>query len=134
MKVEKSFGILLMRVALRTFRVKRAHRTRKDDLRCSVAAIANIPTHSIIGSRDFKSETMVSLEPVADRVGGWCARRVITGPALDQIGLLGVTEEDEGGTIVGGLAVTGNLPSFLQHGADRRCVFSRGRDVNRQCK
>src|SRR5262249_37172392 len=44
---------------------------------------------------------------------------------------LGVAEEDEGGTIVEGLGVTGNLPSVLQHGADRRRVFGRGRGVNR---
>src|SRR5262249_23588050 len=81
-----------------------------------------------------RSETTDSLEPVADRVGGWRARRVVAGPALNQIGLVGVAEEDEGGTIVGGLAVTGNLPSFLQHSADRRRVFGRGRGVNRQCE
>src|SRR5262249_62392327 len=81
-----------------------------------------------------RSEATDSLEPVADRVGGWPARRVVAGPALNQIGLVGVAEEDEGRTIVGGLAVTGNLPSFLQHSADRRRVFGRGRGVNRQCE
>src|SRR5215813_5856770 len=77
-------------------------------------------------------KTTVSLEPIADRVDGWCACRVVTGPALNQIGLVRVAEEDEGGTIVRGLAVTGNLPSLLQHGADRGRVFGRGRGVNRQ--
>jgi|SRR5262249_43600370 len=81
-----------------------------------------------------RSETADSLEPVAERVGGWPARRVVAGAALNQIGLIGVAEEDEGGTIVGGLAVTGDLPSFLQHGADRRRVLGRGRGVNRQCE
>src|SRR5262245_30235430 len=80
------------------------------------------------------TETTDSLEPVADRVGGWPARHVVADPALNQIGVVGVAEEDEGGTIVEGLAVTGNLPSFLQHGADRRRVFGRGRGVNRQCE
>jgi hypothetical protein len=87
------------------------------------------------GSQEFDGlKPTDSLEPVADRVGGWRARRVVASPALNQIGLVGVAEEDEGGTIVGGLAVTGNLPSFLQHGADRRRVFGRGRGVNRQCE
>ena len=62
------------------------------------------------------------LEPIAERVGAWRARRVVAGPALNKIGLVGMAEEDEGGTIVEGLAETGNLPSFLQQGADRRCV------------
>jgi hypothetical protein len=30
-----------------------------------------------------RSETRGSLEHVADRVGGWCARRVVAGPALN---------------------------------------------------
>jgi hypothetical protein len=30
------------------------------------------------------------------------------------------------------LAVTGNLPSFLQHSADRRRVLGHGPSVNRQ--
>jgi len=81
-----------------------------------------------------RSETTASLEPIAERIGRWCARRVVAGPALNQIGLVGVAEQNEGGTIVGGLAVTGNLPSFLQHGADRRRVFGRGRSVDRQCE
>src|SRR5262245_10623119 len=87
------------------------------------------------GSQEFDGlKPTDSLEPVADRVGGWRARRVVAGPALNQIGLVGVAEEDEGGTIVGGLAVTGNLPSFLQQDADRRRLFGRSRGVNRQCK
>jgi hypothetical protein len=82
--------------------------------------------------RNRRSETTDSLEPVADRVGGWLARHVVANPALDQVGLVGVAEEDEGGTIVEGLAVTGNLPSFLQHSADRRRVLGHGPSVNRQ--
>src|SRR5262245_5753686 len=80
----------------------------------------------------LRSDTTDSLEPVADRISGWRARRVVTGPALNQIGLVGVAKEDEGGTIVGGLAVTGNLPSFLQHSADRGCVFGPDLGISRQ--
>ena len=76
---------------------------------------------AVCSTRDNKGVQRL-LEPIAERVGAWRARRVVAGPALNKIGLVGMAEEDEGGTIVEGLAETGNLPSFLQQGADRRSV------------
>lgn len=62
---------------------------------------------------------------VAVRVDVRFTRRVVAGPALDEVRLVGMPKHNEGRPVVNGTGVAGDLPAAFQKRLDRRFVIGR---------